>query len=485
MASSPPPAKYAPGVMIGGKYRLERKLGEGGMGSVWEAHHEQLDTAVAIKVIRSGSEHLELGPRLLQEARAAAKLGHPHIVRVFDVGQTAEGDPFIVMELLEGQSLGTYLAQQRRLSATEAVQILLPIADALRVAHAKGIVHRDIKPDNVFLLRDDTGVQPKLLDFGIAKLGARETDDTEVATFGAQEQNSKLTQRGAIVGSPDYMSPEQARGDGDIDRRADVWAFCVVLYELMSGQAPFTGANNNALLAAIIATPAAPLKSLLAADAELSQIIETGMAKDRQQRHQSMQELGEALARWLLKQGIFEDASGVSVETKWVVRRSDSGSRQGRASMASISDVATTLPGVNHASSTELRRVGEAPTSVGPVVTGATQSRQRRFLLPVGLASLAVLGFALAYSRSDATKETKVASPVAAVPSTLPPPAPAPLPPEPASARALAEATPAAAPAPAPSPAKSDRGRSRRPAKPGGAPASAHAVKGSDLLAPY
>jgi serine/threonine-protein kinase len=455
------------------------------MGSVWAAHHEHLDTAVAIKVIRSGSDHLELGPRLLQEARAAAKLGHPHIVRVFDVGQTAEGDPFIVMELLEGQSLGSYLLQQRRLSGTEAVQLLLPIADALRVAHAKGIVHRDIKPDNVFLIRDDTGVQPKLLDFGIAKLGAREATDTELGTFGAEEASSKLTQRGAIVGSPDYMSPEQARGDGDIDRRADVWAFCVVLYELMSGQSPFTGSTNNALLAAIIATPATPLRSLLAADADLSQIIETGMAKDRQQRYQSMQELGEALARWLLKQGVYEDASGVSVEAKWVVRRSDSGSRQGRASMASISDAGTTLPGVAGASSTELRRVGEAPTSVGPVVTGATQSRPRRVLLPVGLVLLAGLGFALAYSRTEAPKNTKVASPVVALPSALPsPPVVPPVPPERASARAVAEATPPPTPAASPAP-KSTRGRSRRPVKPATAPASAPAVKGNDLLAPY
>jgi hypothetical protein len=198
-----------------------------------------------------------------------------------------------------------------------------------------------------------------------------------------------------------------------------------------------------------------------------------------------MQELGEALARWLLKQGVYEDASGVSVEAKWVVRRSDSGSRQGRASMASISDAGTTLPGVAGASSTELRRVGEAPTSVGPVVTGATQSRPRRVLLPLGLVLLAGLGFALAYSRTEAPKNTKVASPVVALPSALPsPPVVPPVPPERASARALAEATPPPTPAASPAP-KSTRGRSRRPAKPATAPASAPAVKGNDLLAPY
>jgi serine/threonine protein kinase len=469
MVSSPPPAKYAPGMVIGGKYRLERKLGEGGMGSVWAAHHEHLDTAVAIKVIRSGFEQLGLGPRLLLEARAAAKLGHPHIVRVFDVGQTADGTPFIVMELLEGQSLGAYLTQQRRLSATEAVQLLLPIADALRVAHAKGIVHRDIKPDNVFLVREETGVQPKLVDFGIAKFGPREPD-------------SQLTQRGAIVGSPDYMAPEQARGEEDIDRRADIWAFCVVLYEAMSGGPPFTAGNHHALLRAIIETTPTPLKSLLCADTELSQIIETGMLKDREQRYQSMQEVGEALARWLLTQGVIEDASGASVEAKWVSRRSDSGSRQSRASMGSIPDTIAPAPGLARASSTELRRVGEAPTSVGPVVTGASQIRPRRLLLPLGLALLAVLGFALNYSRGNSTRaETKVASPVA--PNALTPRSAVPAPPDPTSARALAEPTPPAATASVSTPAgKSERSRSRRPAKTAAAPAE---KQGLDLLAPY
>jgi serine/threonine-protein kinase len=479
MVSSPPNAKYAQGVVIGGKYRLERKLGEGGMGSVWAAHHEHLDTAVAIKVIRSGIDPLELGPRLLQEARAAAKLGHPHIVRVFDVGQTADGDPFIVMELLEGQSLGAYLTQQQRLSATEAVQLLLPIADALRVAHAKGIVHRDIKPDNVFLVREETGVQPKLVDFGIAKFGPREPD-------------SQLTQRGAIVGSPDYMAPEQARGEEDIDRRADVWAFSVVLYEAMSGRAPFTAANHHALLRAIIETTPAPLRSLLAADIELSQIVETGMAKDRQQRYQSMQELGEALARWLLKQGVIEDASGGSVEAKWVLRRSDPGARQSRASMGSISDISTTTPGLGQSgtSPTELRRVGEAPTSVGPVVTGASHSKPRRLLVPLALALLAVVGFALNYPRGAPNAGPPVASTVAAAPSAVPPPPAAPAPPEPpeppepASARASAETTPPGAPAAVPAPAaKSERPRSRRPSKPAAEQPPAKA--GLDLLAPY
>src|SRR5688500_16603867 len=248
MTSPPVPDAYAPGDLVAGKYRLERKLGEGGMGSVWSAHHDQLDTAVAIKLIRGEANRKDMGVRLVQEARAAAKLGHPAIVRVFDVGQTDQGDPFIVMELLEGESLHDRLVRDHRLSATEAAQILLPIADALRTAHAKGIVHRDIKPDNVFLSSDtassdSASLQPKLVDFGIAKLQQPEV-------------SSQLTQKGVILGSPDYMSPEQARGEDDIDHRADIWSFSILFFEVVSGQPPFEGQNYNALLREIVEKPA-------------------------------------------------------------------------------------------------------------------------------------------------------------------------------------------------------------------------------------
>src|SRR5688572_19632520 len=184
---------YVPGDVILGKYTLESLLGEGGMGSVWRARNTALDAPVAIKLIRADLNRDTLGVRLLQEARAAAKLGHPAIVRVFDVGQTERGDPFIVMELLEGHSFGSVLTQGR-VPPIQAVQTLLPIADALARAHAKGIVHRDLKPDNVFLVTDDERVQPKLVDFGIVKVEQR-------------DGGSHLTQVGTVLGSPEYMSP--------------------------------------------------------------------------------------------------------------------------------------------------------------------------------------------------------------------------------------------------------------------------------------
>ncbi|HYQ16315.1 MAG TPA: serine/threonine-protein kinase, partial [Polyangiaceae bacterium] len=205
------------GSLLAGKYRLESLLGEGGMACVWRAHNEALDVPVALKLLRAGPSNLRLPQRLRQEARAAARLVHPSIVRVFDVGVADDGEPFIVMELLHGSSLADELGGGK-IGSLRAVQLLLPIAEALTVAHAEGIVHRDLKPENVFLATSGERLQPKLLDFGIAKLHR------------ASAVAAKLTEVGTTLGSPSYMSPEQVRGD-DVDYRADIWSFCVVLYE--------------------------------------------------------------------------------------------------------------------------------------------------------------------------------------------------------------------------------------------------------------
>src|SRR5258706_7542436 len=277
------------------------------MGAVWRARNIALDLPVAIKLIRADLNRKGLQTRLLQEARAAAKLGHPAIVRVFDVGKTEHGDPFIVMELLHGESLGSVLATSGRMGATRAVQLLLPIADALSMAHAKRIVHRDLKPDNVFICKGEGEIQPKLVDFGIAKLD--KGDGSHVTT-----------QAGAVLGSPEYMSPGQARGQDDLDPRTDGWSFSVVLYEAVTGQVPFKAANYHALLRMIVEAAPPSISSMAAGNAELSSIVERGMSKSREQRWSSMGELGRALAQWLLDQGIREDACGVSLEGKWLDR---------------------------------------------------------------------------------------------------------------------------------------------------------------------
>jgi eukaryotic-like serine/threonine-protein kinase len=468
------------GAVIGGKYRLDGLLGEGGMGQVWAAHNVALDADVAIKVIRGDANRESMNLRLLQEARSAARLGHPAIVRVFDIGQTAAGDPFIVMELLQGESLEARVAREWRLSATTAVQLLLPIADALCAAHAKGIIHRDIKPGNVFLVAEDVTIQPKLVDFGIAKAQEREHD-------------THLTERGVIVGSPDYMSPEQARGEENIDHRADIWSFCVMLYEVVTGQAPFVGANYNALLHAILESKPPTLESLSAADRELSRAVEIGMAKDRAERWQSMQELGGVLARWLIQQDIFEDAAGVSLEAKWVNRGTDPAYRGSRPSLGSMPEILAvrsatpvgTQPGIG-----VRRALSEAPTSVGPVVTTSIHPIKRRFLLPAVVAVGLVVALLLALRWEPAAGD-ETASPAVHPSAAAPVALPLPTAPVPAEAVRLEPVPVPSSEAPLPSagqpPIEIRTGRQMarptkpaRPQKPG-----APAVKADDLMSPY
>ncbi|MFO0761068.1 MAG: serine/threonine-protein kinase [Byssovorax sp.] len=229
-AGAPPGHLYMQGDVIAGKYRLTRVIGRGGMGSVWLAHNIPLDIDVAIKLIRRDRTAPEAPGRLLQEARAAARLHHPSIVRVFDFGESEQGDPFIVMELLHGEPLSAILRRKRRLSAPVAVQTLLPVAGALASAHGKGIVHRDLKPDTILLSADEAGaIVPKVVDFGIAKLLSKDPD-------------RQFTMAGEVLGSPDYMSPEQARGSEGVGADRHLGALGV-LYEVIAGWRGLDGPN--------------------------------------------------------------------------------------------------------------------------------------------------------------------------------------------------------------------------------------------------
>ncbi|HEX2670544.1 MAG TPA: serine/threonine-protein kinase, partial [Polyangiaceae bacterium] len=210
----------------------------------------------------------------------------------------------------QGETLAQ-LISRGPLPATRAVQLLLPIIDALAAAHARGIVHRDLKPDNVMIALDEQRVCPKILDFGIAKL----TDPSD--------RNFKLTEIGSIVGSPEYMSPEQARGREDIDASTDIWSTCVVLYEAVSGCPPFSASNCNALLRRIVEDAPKPLSEFGLDDDAFWQILERGLRKERAQRYAKISELGQALAGWLVSQGVTEDACGSTLDSKWLARRSD------------------------------------------------------------------------------------------------------------------------------------------------------------------
>ena len=489
-ADEPKPLAYTAGDVIAGKYELDEVLGEGGMGAVFRARNTTIDMPVAIKLIRADLNRELFSGRLLQEARAAAKLAHPAIVRVFDVGQTALGDPFIVMELLSGETLATIIERESRLSSVRAVQLLLPIADALSAAHAKGFVHRDVKPDNVFVVVSEGQLQPKLVDFGIVKLAQR-------------DKNSKLTQVGTVLGSPDYMSPEQARGLENIDPRSDVWSFSVLLYEAISGQTPFSSSNYNALLRMIVEDEAPTLRSLRAADAQLSAIVAQGMSKDPAQRFQSMNRLGRALAEWLISQGAAEDVCGVSLEAKWLSRSTDPQARAARISRLGPSDAWPEAP-----SGVRAIRNGEAgnaptmvasdagtPTSVAPFTRTVAPGGRRLYLGLAGGAVALTIPLSL-WSWSSGGETPKANAPSAGVgavrasaePKAPPKPAPELLAPAPIPVEALPTA-PLEAPQP-PTRAKAASQSKPRPAQPETpktAPATPAKPAGpaSDLLSPY
>jgi serine/threonine protein kinase len=291
------------GSLIGGKYRLETLLGEGGMGAVWQARNVTLDLPVAVKLLHRAVRDGDATARLFTEARVEARLNHPSIVRVFDYGETEHGEAYIVMELLEGTTLAELSDEHGPLPAHVAVGLLLPIVHGLCAVHRADVVHRDLKPDNIVVARVGAYLRPKLLDFGIAKLRG--------------EFSPRLTVDGSLLGSPAYMSPEQARGCGDVDARADVWALCVVLYELIAGSNPFAADNPYAVLRAVIERDPPVLKT--SGCTSLWPILRRGLAKDRRARIASACELGEALARWLIAQGETEDACGESLARTWAV----------------------------------------------------------------------------------------------------------------------------------------------------------------------
>ncbi|HZO13366.1 MAG TPA: protein kinase [Polyangiaceae bacterium] len=231
----------APGSMVNPSVRLIRPLGEGAMGSVWIADHLGLKTEVAVKFIHShlAAEHPELLKRFEQEASVAARIRSPHVVQTFDHGLMGERRPYIVMELLEGESLDAMLARCGPLPAPTIAQVLVQVSRALGKAHKLGIVHRDIKPDNIFVIHGEDGIFCKVLDFGIAK-------ETHLPKMGG------LTNADVLIGTPEYMSPEQVMTGREVDFRADLWALAVTAYQLLTGRLPFTGQAIGSLVVKLL-----------------------------------------------------------------------------------------------------------------------------------------------------------------------------------------------------------------------------------------
>ncbi len=287
------------GTTLRGRYRLDALLGEGGMGAVYTAIDLQLDRKVAVKMLHSHlATHGELVARFLREARAVGRIGHSNIVQISDAYPVVpadaassfvpngDGEVFLVMEHLSGTTLGGLIEREGRIDAKRLVRIALQLLSALAAAHRAGIVHRDIKPENIFLtsISDVTDVV-KVLDFGIAKLKE-------------EESSRPLTQAGAIMGTPAYMSPEQVRGE-PADQRADIYAVGACMYHALSGQLPFNAASLATMMVAVLHEEPRPLSSFGAhVPPALIPIIEKALAKDRAARYQTADAMSDALARF-------------------------------------------------------------------------------------------------------------------------------------------------------------------------------------------
>ena len=279
-------------------YRVLSLLGEGGMGIVYEAEDTRLGRHVALKLL---PDHLPRDPtafqRLQREARAACRLNHPNICTIYEIEED-EGQPVIVMELLEGESLKVRLGGGRAIPLAEALDLGIQLADALEAAHTLGIIHRDIKPANIFLTRHGS---PKVLDFGLAKLAAGAQFD-EHGAAALDEMEESLTTVGAILGTAGYMSPEQARGE-PLDTRTDIFSLGVVLYLMTTGEQPFQRKNRVLTLDALLnSQPKPPSHLNPALPVELDTIVAKALAKDREQRYQTAGELRDAL--WRLKSSL-------------------------------------------------------------------------------------------------------------------------------------------------------------------------------------
>ena len=276
-------ASAAAGALIAGKYRLEALLGRGGMGAVYAARHVLTGRRFAIKLLsRELTGDAGAEERFMREAMLASSIQHPAIVEVYDVGRD-RGMPYMVMKLLQGETLGERLCRGP-LAPDEAIRLLLPVIDGIAAAHAHGIVHRDLKPDNVLIEREGEREHPRVLDFGISKL------------LGGDTRRPAITRPGMIIGTPDYMAPEQVRGESALDARCDVYALGVMLYEMLTGSLPFSGKDLPALLLAITEGTAPGIRTRRAElPSELESAVAHAMEPDRELRYRDAAELGRAL----------------------------------------------------------------------------------------------------------------------------------------------------------------------------------------------
>jgi serine/threonine protein kinase len=373
------------GTVIADRYRLERKLGAGGMGSVWLATDLSLDSTCAIKLVDPDKVgNAEVRVRFQREARAAAQIRSANVVDVFDHGLWNDM-PFIVMEYLEGEDLGARLERKGRLDLRETYEIVAQVARALVRAHAMGIVHRDLKPENIFLVPGDDHEVAKVLDFGIAKLDQYSLRD-------------KTTKTGSFMGTPYYMSPEQARGK-NIDWRSDLWALGIIVFQCLTGKPPFESEALGDLMGMILYDPIPRITDRDSSlPAEIEEFWQRAINRDRELRFQSAKELSDALANTAM------------------LERREVPTLPPRTSLTSLGDGdQASLPPMSHNvsrssrsgfdSSSDLSDASEADLGTGAPVSRTRRSvlptlseltpKQRKFAVVSGIVAIMLIGFGI------------------------------------------------------------------------------------------
>jgi len=315
------------GLTLADKYHLTTLLGQGGMGAVYRGEHVVIGKKVAVKFLHAdlaGNE--EVVKRFYREAQAAAAIGHDSIIDVLDVGVSPNGEPYLVMEYLEGESLGDMLARTGPVDLAAALGVVEPALRALSAAHAKGIVHRDLKPDNIFVVRQSSGPPKiKLIDFGISK-------------FAEGGNAEKLTQTGSVMGTPSYMAPEQARGASALDHRADLYSMGVILYEMLTGKLPFSGGNFTELIINILTIePIPPAQAHPGFPIEATPIVMRALAKDPAARFQTAEEMIAEMAVLTAYGGRQERLTRIAADAKKTTFAGGSlGEKQSGASGADV-----------------------------------------------------------------------------------------------------------------------------------------------------
>jgi serine/threonine protein kinase len=393
-----------------GSYVLRSLIGEGGMGAVYLAEHQSLGRKAALKVLkRELATDQVVVARFQEEARAASNVIHPNIVHIYDIGTLPDGLPFIVMELLEGESLGRRLGRGPPLTVDEALGIAAQAASALQAVHARGIVHRDLKPDNLFLTPDPvvrSGLRVKVLDFGVAKLR------------GDLSGGGVKTREGVLLGTPLYMSPEQCRGlVAEVDQRSDVYALGLILYEMLSGAPPFNAATFGDLIVQHVSRPPPPLSAALGVPAQVEAAVMTALAKAPADRFASMTDFRLALAR------------GSTQKLPVTGARAPEGPWSTHDPAPTVRANPSPAPRATRLYDSIARPQTTTLSSAATDTTVVTFSRGRGRWILTGLGLLVAAGLLLAWWRAAQRPDARVAPASSAVTRGAPPPPVRPRPP--------------------------------------------------------